>query len=239
MLPRVALGLVAKLSVAIMAVPSRSENVNKIIRKLGVRVPVFYDTERRGPWFNARRAWGSVKSGATHHLVLQDDVLLCGNFIKTVEHLCSLRPDQILNLFSLRKIVAEAKDAETSWVKATNLILAPAIVMPTPFIPRMLRWQDQNLSSDYLHDDGRIQMWMEYEKRPAYIPAPNIVEHIDGKSEMGHHTPLPRKSRWFIGENVDGMSVDWSKGFDSPMNLHVSGITAKNAKYFINAPHNP
>ena len=225
-----------KLSVAIMAVPSRSDEVNRIVKKLGVRVPVFYDTDKKGPWFNAQRAWGSVRSGASHHLVLQDDIVLCGNFMNTVEHLCSLRPNDILNLFSMRKDSFEAQAAGTSWIRTDYGVWGQAIVMPVPFIPKMLRWSRTNLKEEFPYDDSRITMWMESIKRSAYVPSPNIVDHIDGESTLGHKTPLPRKSRYFIGEDVDGMSVDWNKGFDTPRALHLGNSTTKYAKHFINAP---
>ena len=71
-----------RLSIAIMAVPERKEMVYSLIKQLGRNVPIAWDDDYQGIWWNCQRAWKMVKGGATHHLILQHDALVCDNFIE-------------------------------------------------------------------------------------------------------------------------------------------------------------
>lgn len=223
----------AKVSFAIMAVRARSDNVERTLRALNVRVPVLYDDEGLGCWNNASRAFKAIQSGATHHVVMQDDIILCKNFVPTVTHLCELRPNSIMSLFSMRKSTREAVERDIRWVEAKYGVWGQAIVMPVSLIPRMFRWVEQHVSSDWYSEDARISLWMEHHKIPGYVPAPNIVEHVDGKSMLGHSTPLARKSRLFIGENTDGLSVDWTRGLETPLTDNLGNLKRTYARHLI------
>lgn len=217
-----------------MAVRERAENVRRTLKSLGVAVPVLYDDDRIGCWNNAVRAWKAVKSGASHHLVLQDDIVLCRNFLSTVERLCELRPSHPLTLFTMRKGTREAVEKDSHWVRVEYGVWGQATLLPTFMIPQMLRWNDKHIRPDFgLPDDARISLWMEHHRIPAFAPAPNIVEHLDDSSTLGHRTPLPRKSRLFIGENTDGLSVDWTKGIDNPLVERLGNLSRTYSKHII------
>jgi len=216
-----------------MAVRERSANVRRTMTALGVRVPVLYDDERIGNWNNAARAWKAVKSGATHHVVLQDDIVLCKNFLATVTRLCELRPKSPLTLFTMRKGTREAVEQGKHWVRVEYGVWGQATVLPTPLIPQMFRWIEKNVEPDFKYDDARISLWLEHHRIPAFAPAPNIVEHLDEKSVLGHHTPLSRKSRLFIGENTDGLSIDWTKGLDDPLTERLANMSQTYSKHLI------
>jgi hypothetical protein len=49
---------------------------------------------------SARRAWAAVGPGATHHLVLQDDVVLSSWFAEEIRRATAARPGDALSLFS-------------------------------------------------------------------------------------------------------------------------------------------
>lgn len=221
-----------------MAVRERADNVERTLKSLGMSVPVYYDDDRAGPWANALKAWTRPKSGATHQLVLQDDIVICRNFVKTVERLCELRPNHPLSLFTMRKGSADAIERGTQWVQVEYGVWGQATVLPTSLIPKMLRWNRENVHEDYRMDDSRISLWMEANRIPAFAPAPNIVDHLDGHSVVGHKTPLSRKSRSFIGEETDGLSVDWTRGLDTPLIERLGNLHKTYSKHLIMGENN-
>ncbi len=72
-------GVVAnRLSVAIPQHPARDRLVVQLLDKLdrGDRdVTVCVDRDLEGVWANSRKSWLSASENATHHLVMEDDVL--------------------------------------------------------------------------------------------------------------------------------------------------------------------
>ncbi|MEU3600393.1 hypothetical protein ABZ714_16985 [Streptomyces sp. NPDC006798] len=48
----------------------------------------------------ARAAWAAIAPGASHHLVLQDDVELCADFARLVTEAVSRHPDTPLALYA-------------------------------------------------------------------------------------------------------------------------------------------
>lgn len=49
---------------------------------------------------SAQAAWRAAAADATHHLVLQDDVSLCGGFLDAVHDAIAMRPGDALALFT-------------------------------------------------------------------------------------------------------------------------------------------
>ena len=91
-------------AISIMAHPDRSSGAEDIARRCG-RLPVriAYDPDPTGPpqtIRTARVAWRPWHPGATHHLVLQDDVALHPDFDQHVSSAIAARPESVLSFFS-------------------------------------------------------------------------------------------------------------------------------------------
>ena len=52
----------------------------------------------------------------------------------------------------------------------------------------------------------------------VFCTAPNLVDHAEVPSAMGHNPPSNRVSHWFLGDG-DGSVIDWSKGLDEPVEI--------------------
>ena len=81
---------------------SRRVHLQNLMRSLGglreIRAETVYfhverDVDRSGLWPTARKAWKrGLYTDCTHHLVIQDDVLACRNFLKAAKILAELKP---------------------------------------------------------------------------------------------------------------------------------------------------
>jgi len=80
-----------RLSVAIMAHPTRRDGALRVREALGGEIPIVYDTnpvpsaapEQR--WATGRRAWEAYDPDADWHLVIQDDAIVCQDMLAGLE----------------------------------------------------------------------------------------------------------------------------------------------------------
>lgn len=178
-------------SVAIMHADWKADRVASVQNILqGLRhsyVRVIKATPGAGVWDTAQKAWQAYPEGATHHIVLQDDIQLCQFFWQNAMSAIVSRPDHVLSFFCLRKPPMEkAKAAASSWCWGMDAAYGPASAMPTHQIPNMLEWQKKFVKPEYDHDDNRIGLYARATGQGVWVTAPSLVQHGSCKSSLGH-----------------------------------------------------
>lgn len=213
------------LSISIMHcndVAARRVHVARMLGQLldseAVFVEVVKDVAREGLWPTARRAWRRAGArGATHHLVLQDDVTLCRDFVPGVLDALAVKPDVPVSPYCPRKVVLEARAAGSSWAWAPDGVWGQALVMPLALLDDFWAWDAKNVKPEAPTDDGRFTCWARTTGIGAYIMVPSLLEH-----ELPHASTIgialaDRRAAWFLGENVSARGVDWTAGAASPV----------------------
>ncbi len=198
---------------------SRRSMVERLIReikpewiaKLTVDFQVISDWWRNGPWPTAERCWnhGDVV-GATHHLLLQDDITVCDDFLLTVHELARAKPDAILGLYSNRKICDEARAKDARWVEIPDGTWGQAILMPTAKIGDFLAWECTHIKRSFKHDDSRVALWCIHTKQQVLCPQPSLVDHAAPDKSLVGHSRSSRVARWFQKESP--LHLDWAEG---------------------------
>lgn len=168
-------------------------------------VHIVEDWEKAGPWGCAKRAWAQgADTDATHHLVIQDDAIICRDFVPGLLRVIAGQPAHVLSLF-------HGKRKKLHGALRWGIVEGPyglAVVMPTPMIREFLDWQDANVHPSLHHDDGRIGLFLTQTGRDVRVPFPNVVDHrADLKSVMSH--PSGRVSPYYIGDGSP-LEIDWS-----------------------------
>ena len=220
-----------RLSLAIMHLTTdswrRSMVADQIRRMGGVETlnreteywEVTKDTLGAGPWPTARRAWlASLRAPrATHHVIVQDDALLCRDFLPGLKAALSEVPEAVVSLFTIHDKVAEAQKAGFSWIQQRDDVWGLGIAMPSAWAPEFVRWCDTHIPPGYLHDERRVAIWMLANDRACFSPVPSLMEHAGAtRSTLGHNDARCVAS-WFIGADSSALDVDWSLGLDSPI----------------------
>ena len=202
-------------SVSIMAHPSRKKYIGYLFAKLGRVVPVAWD-RGLGRWDTGRRAWELHDPEASHHLVLQDDVLLSRDLLAALPVVVAGAPLQPISLFACNKrpwnplIDKCRQEAEkVRWLILQRLNWGPAILLPQEDIAPMLAWVEGNCHMP--NYDVRIAYWYLTWGRPIWYTMPSLVDHrTEGHSLVW---PLPnqngRQARWFIGKEACGTDLNW------------------------------
>lgn len=209
-----------RLSAAIMAHPRRSKFVADMLNRLDGDVALVWD-RRSNVWDTARRAWLSYDPQATHHLVLQDDVVPCRDLLAgTTEALRDVPHGTPVTLYSMayrlrgprtdayRKAAADG----LRWWPETNSLSGQAIVVPTAHIPEMVASGDVNQRPE---DDLKIRDFYKRRRVQVLQAIPSLVQHRPASESPslvpGHDGSRPHRGAVvFVGE--DASALDWAQG---------------------------
>lgn len=209
-----------KLSVAIMAHPKREAFVEELLPQLPGATVVW--DRRNDRWDTGRRSMEAHDPEANYHLVVQDDALLCPNFLRGVElALCSIDPSSPAAFYTgktrpfaraVEQAVQAATAAGQSWFTAQGPLWGPAVAMPVHRIDEVLEGADPVPISNY---DTKMATYLQSVGTDCWYSIPSLVDHRVGDenpSLVPGRSAVPSRTahRW-IGTG-DPTEVDWSTG---------------------------
>jgi len=185
-----------RLSVVIMHHPSRSEHIHDLIdacQPLPVRVVP--DPDPSGPpspLRTAKRAWAAVADGATHHLVLQDDMIPIRGFAGHLVRAIAARPEHGISLSvqgtSPRNayLVRRAALAGHAWAPTSIVEWTPTngLVLPATDA-RDLAVYLADIPDGLKDDDNFVTPFCAERGLPVLVTVPNLIEHGDLPSLSG------------------------------------------------------
>ncbi|MFJ4683991.1 hypothetical protein [Streptomyces sp. NPDC088789] len=167
----------------------------------------------------ALAAWDSIEDGATHHLVVQDDMSLSESFFERVRLAVDAMPDAALALFALwdsrnGAAIRLGAMAGARWVGAVNEYFpCVAIVLPRAVAEGYVRYGRQRLGA--WPDDILMHRFLRENAVPRYVSVPSLAEHQDRGSISGNAFRGPRRAVCFLpgdrpgdeGNRLTGLSV--------------------------------
>ena len=177
-----------KLSISIMAHPSRIRNITYLQDKIGnCGIPVSLD-DGIGIWKNCKQAWRLKDKNSEWHLVVQDDAIICKDFqklaLEVIEQAELKKCEAISLFFGNRLMMDQAKkdgDKNGYWISGW-MHWGIAICMKTKHIEPMLKFGDK---MNIPQDDARIANYIRENKIKVYYPIPCLIDHEIGKSLVG------------------------------------------------------
>ncbi|WP_406191647.1 hypothetical protein [Streptomyces griseus] len=182
-----------RLSAVVMTHPDRIDHARALVRahpELGLRVVV--DPDPAGPptaLRTARLAWSAVAAGATHHLVIQDDVTLCPDFLPHLLAAVRSRPEGALSFFThwgshLSYAVRLAALEDLSWTEAVGTYLPTvALLMPAQAAAVVAAGIGE---AGTRHDDVAVRRVLGANGVPAYVSVRGLVQERGLPSLVGH-----------------------------------------------------
>jgi len=192
-------------------------------------IKIVEDGYKQGAWWTAKRCWenGSL-SNATHHILMQDDIVICNDFVNGVKDVIAAYSNDIISLFHGPR---KAFDGSSRWGLSEG-VWGQAIVMPVPMVKEFLEWEKRNIDPSFPHDDSRVSLFAIKTKRYVKVPFPNLVNHRDTevKSVMGNRWIKPRVSSDFLGSRSP-KDFDWT---DKSNQMKSINSFTKYNKYLIN-----
>lgn len=225
------------LSQSIMGHPSRQKFIDALTRRLpDAEVVLDRENDR---WETGRRALLThVDTGSDHALIVQDDAILCRNFVRSCEVVAEaagterpvalytgkVRPHQ----FTVTPAVRHARLSGIPWLEMAGPWWGVAIILPTAHIPAIVEWGDENAS--IRNYDRRISAWYERQGVMCWYTVPSLVDHrpVAENPSLIAGRDGNRRAHWFVGEEDSGLGIDWSK---PPLRLGTSFAHRKTGRH--------
>jgi hypothetical protein len=207
-------GEAPRLSFVVMTHPKRLARARAVVAEhpeLDARIVV--DPEPDGPPValrTARLAWAAADPAATHHVVLQDDVVLARDVRHTLEEAVRSRPHAALSLFThwgshLSYAARLAALGGLAWTESIGgYTPTQALVLPMPEAVEAVHAFDD---VDTRHDDVAMRRHLCRRGVECLLAVPNLVEHRDLPSLSGNDSHGIRRSVCFADR--PGMAGDW------------------------------
>ncbi|MBR7831881.1 hypothetical protein KDL01_01335 [Actinospica durhamensis] len=215
-------------SVAVMTHPRRLAAAERLAAhhpELGLEIVVDPEPESGTSLSAALAAWSRADPTATHHLVLQDDVILCENFAEQLLYAVRSHPAAAISLFA-EWGSRSATTVRLAAVRGQNAALAADPFTPTQALVLPTEWAAKFAAEsvgEHGPDDVVMRRFLGTHKVPSIVTAPNLVDHDDRPSLTGNGFQGPRRSVWFAahadlragaggiaGDDLDQLPhVDW------------------------------
>lgn len=222
-----------RLSAAVMTHPARADRARELAELIPELHPVCVVDDsgpERGNLANAVRAWEAVGVDATHHLVLQDDVILCDRFVERVLAAARARPGDAISLFCewgsrSANLVRMAAWRDLSWARAVDMYTpSQGLIMPRAMALDFVADVDDPTGAD----DLALSSFLRRGGHSSVVTVPNLVEHDDHPSLTGNGFQGLRRSacpdgadaRRAVGTAVAGEGLAWLP-YASWMRVHA------------------
>lgn len=161
-----------------MAHPSREKFFPHLKQMLGNDVPFSIDFKSAGVWPNCRQAWRLFDPMAEYHVVVQDDAIVCENFLVRAQEVIEKSGGDKAISFYFGKRGNMTEESAAALKRGFALRPSPtwgvAICLRTEWIMSMLEYADK-LSNP--QDDYRIAAFLKHKKIATYFPMPSLVDH--------------------------------------------------------------
>ena len=203
-------------SVAVMAVKERAHFVDQLLERLGAGT-VVWDRER-DRCDTGLRAMQAHGPDATHHLVIQDDALVCDDLLAGIERLVQHTDDHPVSLYvgkvkphpqHVHERFNAARHAGSALLKMRGPLWGVGIVYPVHHIAELSGWYVTHEHPNY---DIRVSRWyMSRKGLDCLYTIPSLVNHrpVTENPSMVEGRTSNRQAHWFLGEHASALDVDW------------------------------
>jgi hypothetical protein len=186
-----------RIAAALMLHPSRRDNVQQIMQSCApIPIDVVMDPDPGGPPSSlrtARIAWSATRDDVTHHLVLQDDVVLAEGFAWHLNDIVARWPRHAIALYvnwnspynSYRVRCAAAAGRPWAPIASWEWIPTLGLVLPVTHA-RALAEYLETLPDTCTKDDYAITWFCAAMKIPVFTVVPHLLEHGDIRSVVGN-----------------------------------------------------
>ena len=190
------------------------------------------DVEKKGIWWNYKQALAHRHPRSTHHLVLQDDMLPCKNFIPALHKILYLKQAEIIHIFASNNAVHEALAQDKHWYTQTDGSWGGSIILPRHKFD-WVDWADEYLNDFSKNcDDQRFDHYVMCHRFKIWSVAPSLIEHIGyDKSLIGNSPKKWRLSKKYIGDD-NPLEIDWTKGLTDPVEGNATWATGNESLAF-------
>ncbi|GII77819.1 hypothetical protein Sru01_28010 [Sphaerisporangium rufum] len=198
-----------RVSVAVMYHPDRADRIPRLAEACRPLRPVPVPDPDPGsfpsPLRTAKRAWQAYDPAATHHLVLQDDVLPVPGFAGHLLAAVDARPDDVLALYTHWNspynsyAVRQAAAAGAAWARLVPGEWAPAqgLLLPVKLAADLAGYLAA-VPDEVRDDDTVIELFLREHDRCVLATVPHLLDHDETGSVAGNDAHGVRRATVFL-----------------------------------------
>lgn len=163
---------------------------------------------------------GAVRRAAacdgTHAVLLNDDLVLCPDFMGVLEQVIAARPTHVVNLYNTHPLATEAQKRGLSWLTSVDGLIGNAYVLPVPALRAFLGWRASSLTAgtvEALSEDQLLNLWCMQYGALIWHTVPALVQHdvsvpsCYGNTQLRTATVGPRPGMLAVDWNTDALHV--------------------------------
>ena len=207
--------------------PSREDALARLLSGLDdARVEVLeHSSDPPSPWAGYQRCLSTLPP-AGHIAVLQDDTIVCQNFIPALDLIAAANPDAPVVLFCGGLPRRTAHTVRVALGRASYVDLSPneflpvvAVLWPVRLAAAFLEWtvanQKRMPGTAFARSDDAIGgRWVRFTRQRVRVTVPSLVQHPDDvASTIGKRARAgadrSRVAACWIGDG-DPLDIDWS-----------------------------
>lgn len=203
----------------VMAHRQREEWAEELSSHLAL--PIVWDRVNDRHETGLRCLEAGIGSGVSHWLVVQDDAIVCRDFLAGLTEAVKVSQERVVGLY-VGNWRREAQ-AVTIGVRDARRTFSPWLEMPGPWwgvgivvpVVHLLELTAHFRASTVQNYDRRIERWVTAAGVGCWYTMPSLVEHRTGPENpslvIGEgRTSLTRRAQWFLGDR-SALSIDWTK----------------------------
>ncbi len=201
--------------------PERRPGLERILAQLkaeGAPEPYVTTAWRRPQDFGPDLWQTGIASGAEHCVYLSDDALLCEDFVQVVKNVVSVKPTEIIAIFSNHAGASWAKNAGYRWYTTPDGLAGVGSILPRELLVELMAWREEALSreaKDRIPDDTQIDIFAMATGRLIHTPLPSLVDHDDSLPSLlgnGGDGKGPEHTRTSVAPPEPGMAnINWNQ----------------------------
>jgi hypothetical protein len=222
-----------RISVAVMAHPRRLDAALQLRDAYpDLKAHLALDPEPDGVPATLRTsllAWKAIEDGVTHHLVLQDDAVLCRDFPARLHAAVAARRHDPIALFTdwgsrTSHVVRLAAASGASWAEAVDVVApAQSLVLPADLARGFAEYCADPTGAG-LDDAVALSRYLASRSATVYACVPNLVDHSCIPSLLGHDLLMGiRRSTCFV-DDIGAWPGPWNSAAVSGLDVvpHLS-----------------
>ena len=221
-------------SIFIEGVRSRDDNIKVLLDALKLSSNnVIYDDNKEGP-LKSLITGLSKFNNCTHNIILQDDCLLCNNFISICEQMIQTHPDKVIGLFPYdfldEKVLPLESDSPYYGLK---ILSGVGIIFPSKYSKDFIEYAKEK--GDPWKDDMSLRDFCLDFNIEMLQTIPAIIQHIGDVPVIDKSNPYGiRRSKYFQENPID---IDWKNkninhlDYYSSQDKGRSGKIARSRRY--------
>lgn len=176
------------------------------------------------PWRGYRACLEGLE-GDGHVCVLQDDTLICRNFLPALELIAEANPLTPVSLFTSQVQKRNYRLASMMYGKRryftqhqADVVHVVGLLWPKEKAREFIQWVDDNprrFQREKVSDDNTVSTWMKFCRQEILCTLPCLVEHPDdvpsvvNEHRVKYGKDKGRVAAFWIGDG-DPLELDWT-----------------------------